>query len=75
MKLHPYAKAYIIHVSGYHIGDISPVPTETDIIVKTLFCLEDKRGFLHGAGDEARTRYLHLGKVALYRMSYTRINR
>ena len=27
-----------------------------------------------GAGDEARTRYLHLGKVALYRMSYTRIN-
>ena len=26
-----------------------------------------------GAGDEARTRYLHLGKVALYRMSYTRI--
>ena len=29
--------------------------------------------FLFGAGDEARTRYLHLGKVALYRMSYTRI--
>ena len=28
-----------------------------------------------GAGDEARTRYLHLGKVALYRMSYTRITR
>ncbi len=28
-----------------------------------------------GAGDEARTRYLHLGKVALYRMSYTRICR
>ena len=28
---------------------------------------------LYGAGDEARTRYLHLGKVALYRMSYTRI--
>ena len=27
---------------------------------------------LYGAGDEARTRYLHLGKVALYRMSYTR---
>ena len=29
--------------------------------------------YLNGAGDEARTRYLHLGKVALYRMSYTRI--
>ena len=33
----------------------------------------DERGF-YGAGDEARTRYLHLGKVALYRMSYTRIS-
>ena len=29
--------------------------------------------YYFGAGDEARTRYLHLGKVALYRMSYTRI--
>ena len=26
-----------------------------------------------GASDEARTRYLHLGKVALYQMSYTRV--
>ena len=26
-----------------------------------------------GADDEARTRYLHLGKVALYQMSYGRI--
>ena len=25
-----------------------------------------------GAGNEARTRYLHLGKVALYQMSYIR---
>ena len=37
----------------------------------------EKRSFrsdshFFGAGDEARTRYLHLGKVALYRMSYTR---
>ena len=27
----------------------------------------------NGASDEARTRYLHLGKVALYQMSYTRM--
>ena len=27
---------------------------------------------LYGAGNEARTRYLHLGKVALYQMSYAR---
>ena len=26
----------------------------------------------NGAGYEARTRYLHLGKVALYQMSYAR---
>ena len=26
-----------------------------------------------GAAYEARTRYLHLGKVALYQMSYSRI--
>ena len=30
--------------------------------------------FYFGASDEARTRYLHLGKVALYQMSYTRNN-
>ena len=29
-------------------------------------------GTFAGASDEARTRYLHLGKVALYQMSYTR---
>ena len=29
--------------------------------------------FNFGAADEARTRYLHLGKVALYQMSYSRI--
>ena len=34
-----------------------------------------RRLFFFGAGDEARTRYLHLGKVALYQMSYTRINK
>ena len=30
--------------------------------------------FFFGAGDEARTRSLHLGKVALYQMSYARVN-
>ena len=31
------------------------------------------RAIHYGAADEARTRYLHLGKVALYQMSYGRI--
>ena len=39
--------------------------------------ISEKRLFgavsLFGAGDEARTRYLDLGKVALYQMSYARI--
>ena len=48
----------------------------------TILNLSRKKGtrgaFLqltNGAGDEARTRYLHLGKVALYQMSYIRIFR
>ena len=32
-----------------------------------------ERFVLFGAGDEIRTRYLHLGKVALCQMSYARI--
>ena len=37
-----------------------------------MFLHIKKHALFYGAGDEARTRYLHLGKVALYRMSYTR---
>ncbi len=36
--------------------------------------LSDEVSFF-GAGNEARTRYLHLGKVALYQMSYARETR
>ena len=36
--------------------------------------LQKQSFFYLGASDEARTRYLHLGKVALYQMSYTRNN-
>ena len=42
---------------------------------KRTFVLVDKSAFFVGADDEARTRYLHLGKVALYQMSYIRILR
>ena len=44
--------------------DTGSFQNKKDILTDVfLFC---------GAGDEARTRYLHLGKVALYRMSYAR---
>jgi len=39
--------------------------------IKSRCPISDSGG--RGAGDEARTRYLHLGKVALYQMSYARI--
>ena len=35
--------------------------------------LEQSANRLFGAGNEARTRDLNLGKVALYQLSYTRI--
>ncbi len=34
--------------------------------MKKAYCIRNR---LFGAAYEARTRYLHLGKVALYRMS------
>ena len=40
---------------------------------KEKTCCKCNRLF-YGAGNEARTRYLHLGKVALYRMSYARVS-
>ncbi len=50
------------------------------LLSSSLFSDNKKDGcksnrLFYGAGDEARTRYLHLGKVALYRMSYTRRNK
>ena len=44
--------------------DISPTHKKADRLADCFFS---------GADDEARTRYLHLGKVALYRMSYIRM--
>ncbi len=42
--------------------------TEAGAVRRTRDCC------FYGAGNEARTRYLHLGKVALYRMSYARMD-
>ena len=45
-----------------------------DPCLTTWLCRQTmERPLSFGASDEARTRYLHLGKVALYQMSYTRI--
>ena len=52
--------------------------TQTEIIKhleslgKTEKALLSQCLLFFGAGDGARTRYLHLGKVALYQMSYAR---
>ena len=49
-----------------------------DPCLTTWLCRHIRKGAkctfpIFGAADEARTRYLHLGKVALYQMSYIRI--
>ena len=45
---------------------------KSEYIISKKDSLQKKTVFF-GAGNETRTRYLHLGKVALYRMSYARI--
>ena len=46
--------------SGSSLSSENPSPARENRLIK------------NGAGDGARTRYLHLGKVALYQMSYAR---
>ncbi len=62
----------------YHRSGISPCPEE----IKLSNCILAIRQMGPnappqdaGAANEARTRYLHLGKVALYQMSYGRTRR
>ena len=47
---------------------------EIHLLLKNKTACPNGQTVYFGAGDEARTRYLHLGKVALYQMSYTRDN-
>ena len=54
-----------------HFAEMSTTFFATELLRKEKRPAE--ANLFYGAGDEARTRYLHLGKVALYRMSYTRI--
>ena len=68
MKLNP---PYFSDKVGFHREVISSIKDRFSR-KENRFCLLTKAVFFSGAGDEARTRYLHLGKVALYRMSYTR---
>ena len=41
--------------------------------IKTAPQVSEEHKLFTGANDGDRTRYLHLGKVALYQMSYIRI--
>ena len=52
--------------------EIYKTDTEKQKIIKQKPCHLRVRVYT-GADDEARTRYLNLGKVALYQMSYIRI--
>ena len=67
-----------IKVSLRQAVAIHPPPADGIFLSSLSYCESKKKksdafaSDFYGAGDEARTRYLHLGKVALYRMSYTR---
>ena len=51
----------------------TPEGTRTpDLLVRSQSLYPTELPAQNGADDEARTRYLHLGKVALYQMSYIR---
>ena len=52
----------VLQTFALPLGHVT-IKVKTDIYQSPLF---------FGAADEARTRYLHLGKVALYQMSYGR---
>ena len=59
---------------GIRVLQTHALPLGYVTILKKRRLLHSKISVLShvGAEDEARTRYLHLGKVALYQMSYVR---
>ena len=61
----PCLTTWLWRRTGILCGKIPNIPKQENTSKDMFSCF--------GASDEARTRYLHLGKVALYRMSYTRM--
>ena len=57
---------------GGPLGGFTPPEHFNKPKVSKIKGLANGKSFYFGAGDGARTRYLHLGKVALYQMSYAR---
>ena len=57
--------------SGVPTGIRTPVPTVKGLCPRPL----DDGDLDFGAGNEARTRDINLGKVALYQLSYSRVRR
>ena len=59
----------VANLSGVPTGIRTPVPTVKGLCPRPL----DDGDLDFGAGNEARTRDINLGKVALYQLSYSRI--
>ena len=73
LTIHMVQKMYLWELSdGVVIFMEAPPRLELGVKVLQTSALPLGYGAV-GASDEARTRYLHLGKVALYQMSYTRM--
>ena len=58
----------VANLSGVPTGIRTPVPTVKGLCPRPL----DDGDLDFGAGNEARTRDINLGKVALYQLSYSR---
>ena len=63
--------------TSYEVLCFLEATTRFELVIRVLQTHALPLGYVavlkNGADDEARTRYLHLGKVALYQMSYIRI--
>ena len=72
--LAPFPMSFLEVTPGFEPGNQGFAdPCLTTWLCHRLFqCPHFRVGIERGAGNEARTRYLHLGKVALYQMSYAR---
>ena len=60
------------HAAGMFLSLCSCPFRASALSAKNKIPILTDEDFIFGAGDEARTRYLDLGKVALYQMSYAR---
>ncbi len=61
-------KKFIAEITGAHLRDVDDGPNQA----RLRYCWKQLLAHKNGAGDEARTRDIQLGRLALYQLSYSR---